>query len=70
MYQVEHLQIFDRWGNRVYQSKQLTTNNETIGWDGMVERQKAPPGVYLWKATIVNRGFQRQEFAGSLHLIR
>ncbi len=70
VYEIEHLQIFDRWGNRVYQSRQLTTNNDSIGWDGMVKRQKAPPGVYLWKATIVNRGFQRQEFAGSLHLIR
>jgi len=38
------LQVFDRWGTLVFQ-----TTEPNIGWDGMIQNQKASNGVYIWK---------------------
>lgn len=37
------LQIFDRWGKRVY-----TTEDIGAGWDGTFANKAAPPGVYTY----------------------
>lgn len=38
------LQIFDRWGTIIF-----TSNNLESGWDGMIQHQTAPPGIYVWQ---------------------
>ncbi len=40
-----HLQIFNRRGELVFESRELTR-----GWDGYILGQMATPGVYIWKA--------------------
>jgi len=40
-----HLQIFNRRGELVFESRELTR-----GWDGYILDQLATPGVYIWKA--------------------
>jgi gliding motility-associated-like protein len=35
--------IFDRWGHRVF-----TTRNIAQGWDGRINGQLSPPGVYVY----------------------
>lgn len=37
------LQIFDRWGNRIY-----STTDPFGKWDGQVNNQKVNPGTYVW----------------------
>ncbi|MBK8723421.1 MAG: gliding motility-associated C-terminal domain-containing protein [Saprospiraceae bacterium] len=37
------LQIFDRWGNRIY-----STTDPLGKWDGLVNNQKVNPGTYVW----------------------
>lgn len=39
-----HLQIFDRWGERIYE-----TFDNKIGWDGTYKGQICPIGVYSYK---------------------
>jgi len=46
------LQIFDRWGNKVYESSDLELNNEASGWNGISAGSLIEPGVYIWQATI------------------
>lgn len=39
------LQIFNRWGELIYQSKDLM-----IGWDGYIDGKLVPQGIYFYKA--------------------
>ncbi|MBK8557855.1 MAG: gliding motility-associated C-terminal domain-containing protein [Lewinellaceae bacterium] len=38
-----HLQIFDRWGSQVFESKELEPQ-----WDGYSQGKPVDPGVYVW----------------------
>ncbi|HPG07465.1 MAG TPA: gliding motility-associated C-terminal domain-containing protein [Saprospiraceae bacterium] len=50
---VEAFRIFDRWGNIVYERKDLTINEVSQGWDGRVKDGSwAQPGVYVWTAQV------------------
>lgn len=39
-----HMIIFDRWGELIYESYDIST-----GWDGTFEGKKVPQGVYVYK---------------------
>ncbi len=58
------IEIFDRWGKLIYRS-----NDILKGWDGLVEQQFAPEGVYVYKiVATTNTGPVRK--SGSVTLIR
>ncbi|MEI2694745.1 MAG: gliding motility-associated C-terminal domain-containing protein [Saprospiraceae bacterium] len=45
--QLIRFEIYDRWGNRVYSQSNMTTNDETTGWNGRINNQPAAVGVYV-----------------------
>jgi gliding motility-associated-like protein len=54
-----NFQIFDRWGQMIF-----STNDITQGWDGRMNGQYCPAGIYVWeifyedskKTKVTNRG--------------
>ncbi|MGE4017703.1 MAG: PKD-like domain-containing protein [Cyclobacteriaceae bacterium] len=61
-----NMQIFDRWGNLVFES-----NNATIGWDGYDRNGKLmPAGVYVYKLTLRLSDGQRTTQIGDITMIR
>ena len=45
-----NLQIFDTWGNLVWQTTKLdNTGKPEIGWDGTSKGLPVPQGTYVWK---------------------
>jgi PKD repeat protein len=46
-----HLQIFDRWGNKIWESTALDpeTAHPTEGWDGKHKGVPVPIGTYTWR---------------------
>jgi gliding motility-associated-like protein len=61
-----NMQIFDRWGNLIFES-----NNQTIGWDGYDQHGKLMPGgVYVYKLTLRLSDQQRTTQVGDVTLIR
>ena len=58
------LEIFDRWGNRVFY-----TDNPSERWDGRFAGQEVNPGVFLYRAQFVCHG-EEQNQVGQLTLIR
>lgn len=63
------LSVFDRWGNRVYLSTDVND-----GWDGTINGQDAPMGVYVWQMVYTSmdeRGIMvTQTTSGDITLVK
>jgi len=57
------MQIFDRWGGLVFETRNLDT-----GWDGSCGNQSCPPGTYVW--VIYIRFSEEKVFKGTVTLIK
>ncbi|MEL7427369.1 MAG: gliding motility-associated C-terminal domain-containing protein, partial [Bacteroidota bacterium] len=44
---VASVQVFDRWGGLVYDSK------DNLGWDGRIVGDEAAPGVYVYQVELL-----------------
>jgi len=59
------LQIFNRWGKQLFESRNLED-----GWDGTFQGQKVPEGVYTWVVRGTGYNGQRYTFGGTVTLMR
>lgn len=69
---ITHIQIFDRWGEVIYQLQQKS-NAESASlylWDGNYKGQACPDGVYLVQVTYANCFGIPVQFTGHVSLIR
>lgn len=64
------LQIFDRWGDLVFENKNFAPNNAQLGWDGRFREKAVNPGVftYLFKLKFVD-GMQNS-VTGTVTIVR
>ncbi len=67
---VNYLKVFSRWGNLVYDGKNMAMNDDTHGWDGTFKEKKVQAGVYAWVAELVFLNGERQVFEGDVILMR
>ncbi len=49
---VTRLEIYDRWGNKLYQGTDLDIRNFDEGWKADCNGKKVNPGVYTWLAVV------------------
>ncbi len=49
---IAYMQIYDRWGNKVFDRSDLTPGVEDEGWDGSYNGQMMQPGVYVFVAKL------------------
>ena len=47
-----HLAIFDRWGEHVFDAKNISTNALQEGWDGTFKGKRVDGGVYVFYAEV------------------
>ena len=62
------MEIFNRWGELVFQSTNLNIN-----WDGanIDSGNYCEPGVYVWRVEVNDLiNFKRKEFFGNVTLVR
>lgn len=69
-FNIAQFQIFDRWGNLVYQKKNSIANQAKDGWDGTQNGQDCSVGVYLWTAIIAYKNGQQKTLSGDVTLVR
>jgi gliding motility-associated-like protein len=62
---LNYFRIFDRWGKLVFE-----TVDATQRWDGTVNGEDAPMGVYVWDADAFCISGQRIQKSGNVTLIR
>lgn len=67
---VLHLQIFDRWGELVFERNNFTTNDIIQGWGGQTRGRNAPSGVYFWHAVLPDPNGNLIKMKGDITLLR
>ena len=45
--------IFDKWGNRLWESTKLVDGSPTESWNGTYEGKIVPQGAYIWKVDAI-----------------
>ena len=60
-----NLQIFDRWGNLIFESL-----SKDKGWNGKYQDQNINPGVYPYVVQYQIHGSERKVKAGDVTLVR
>ena len=44
-----HAQIFDKWGELLWESDSLINTKPAVGWDGFYKGKLCEQDVYVWK---------------------
>lgn len=69
--QVLHLIVYDRWGEPVFETKEVPLNTAySKGWDGLWNDHEVPAGVFFWHAELQNFRGQRFTRSGDVTLLR
>ncbi|MDX1942952.1 MAG: gliding motility-associated C-terminal domain-containing protein [Saprospiraceae bacterium] len=67
---IESLQVFNRWGVQLFETKEIALNEEQLGWDGKYRGKPANPGVYVYQALVRFGNGTRKLYSGDVTLIR
>jgi gliding motility-associated-like protein len=47
------LRVYNRWGNLIFEKTYFDANNQTLGWDGKINGQEAPVGLYSYTTQVI-----------------
>ncbi len=67
---IELLQIYDRWGEKVFETQQILPNKPELGWNGNFDSRKMNPGVYVYYARVLSGDGTIHTVKGDFTLIR
>lgn len=66
----KNLVIYDRWGNKVFETVEFKLNEPSYGWNGKFLGQSVVHGVYTWVAEILFIDKSVKIFSGDITVIR
>jgi hypothetical protein len=66
---VHTFSIYNRWGNKMYDVTNSTYFNE-IGWDGLVDDQRATSGIYVYHIVVEYEDGMKENLVGDFLLLR
>ena len=64
------LQIFDRWGNMVFENQEFPPNEPNYGWDGIYKGKMMNPDVFAYRAVVKYSNGELHPYKGDVTLIR
>ncbi len=67
---INSVQVFDRWGNRVWEASNLPLNDPTVGWDGRFRGEALNPAVFAFYAEVEYVDGVVLPVTGDINLIR
>ena len=70
LFRINSLMIFNRWGEVVFEKRNLSINDPLSGWDGTYKGKKAKPDVYIYQVEIVCNNGETIKYAGNVALIQ
>ncbi len=66
---IPSLQVFDRWGNKIFEQKDLAPNSPST-WDGTYRGKLVNPGVYVWVCALETISGDTVHMSGDFTVIR
>lgn len=69
-YRAQSLEIYDRWGAKMYRFEKDEIGKQDAGWNGRYNQQLCNPGVYIYILELVDQNGKAKRLAGDLTLIR
>lgn len=67
---VKEFAIFNRWGEKVFEARDVPPNDPTHGWNGRYKGGDAMGGVYVYYVTLEDTGGHTEIYKGTVVLIR
>jgi hypothetical protein len=67
---IELLQVFDRQGRTVFEKRNFPPDQPSAGWDGRMDAEEAPVGVYFWHALVQYTDGRVEKMTGDVTLLR
>jgi len=68
--EILRLQIFDRWGELVFDDENFPPNNQNFGWAGDFNGEKVDPAVFVWIAEVAFFDGSTEVLKGDLVVVR
>ncbi|MBI5914326.1 MAG: choice-of-anchor L domain-containing protein [Bacteroidetes bacterium] len=63
-------QVFDRWGELLYEGADFAINDPATGWDGNFKGKEMPAGVYVWYLEVLYVDGLTETYRGHTTLVR
>lgn len=70
LFRIKSMTIFNRWGQVMYDRKDVPINDPAFGWDGTFKGQKASPDVYVYMIEILCDNNTVIPLKGNITLLR
>ena len=67
---IKDFSIYNRWGQIVFDKKNVAVNDPASGWNGIFNGQKASPDVYVYIMEILCANGQVVPVKGNVTLLR
>jgi gliding motility-associated-like protein len=68
--QIPLFSIYNRWGEKLFEQKNLPANKSELGWDSTYKGKQVPQGVYIWVAQVEYIDNRIFTYKGTITLIR
>lgn len=68
--QIAVLDIYDRWGERVFNAQNIPPNTPELGWDGRLQGKFMNPQVFVYTIEVVLDNGSRETLKGDFVLMR
>ena len=68
--EVVELEIFDRWGNKVFVNESFPPNDPNYGWDGIFRGKPMDPAVFAYRAVVLLSNGDERAYKGDVTLVR
>ena len=67
---IAKFQVFNRWGDLIYQRKDYMPSGESDGWDGRFRGKALNPGVFIFSAEVIYLDGRVEMVTGDITLMR
>lgn len=67
---ISRLMVYSRWGELMFEARDISPNDMFSGWDGTFRGESAMPGVYTWVARVAFLDGERLTYSGDVTLVR
>jgi gliding motility-associated-like protein len=64
------MRIYDRWGELLYEGKDLAVNTSNAGWDGNFRGKQMPSGVYTYYVQVLFIDGEVIPYRGDVTILR